>query len=74
VHEDGAEEREDITDGIGDEAARDERPLLNKRLTATLLYEEDQDVQGDQGVRDNGNGPSRGIVVTDGEHRGLLSV
>jgi len=35
VHEHGSEERQEITAGIGQEAARNEGLLLNKSVTAT---------------------------------------
>jgi hypothetical protein len=69
MHEHGSEERRNITGGIRKEAARNESPLHNKRVTATLLYKEKQDVQSNQGIRDQRNSSASGIVVADWEHR-----
>jgi hypothetical protein len=69
VHEHGSEERQPITAGIGKEAARHESPLSNKRVTATQLYKEKQDIQSDQGIRDQRNSSTRGIIITDWEHK-----
>jgi hypothetical protein len=52
VHEHGSEERQKTTEGIGNEAARNESPFPNESVTATELYKEEQDVQSDQGIRD----------------------
>jgi hypothetical protein len=68
MHEHGREERRHIPDGIGVEAARDESPLPHERVTAALLYKEEQDVESDQGIRDERNSPARRIVVTDWKH------
>ena len=67
MHEHGSEERQKITGGIGKEAARNESPLPNKSVTATQLYKEKQDVQSDQGIRDQRNSSARGIIITDWE-------
>jgi hypothetical protein len=72
MHEHGSEERQKITEGIGKEAARNESPLPNKSVTATQLYKEKQDVQSDQGIRDQWNSSARGIIITDWEHRTYL--
>jgi hypothetical protein len=72
VHEHGTEERQEITSGIGQEAGRHEGPLHNKRVTATQLYQEEEHIQGDQGIRDHRNGPARGIIITDWEHEIFL--
>jgi hypothetical protein len=69
MHEHGGKERQKISNGIGQEAAGDEGPLYHKSITATKLYDEKQDVQGDQGIRDQRKCPARAIVITDGEHR-----
>jgi hypothetical protein len=68
MHEHGREERQKITEGIGKETARNESPLPNKRVTAALLYKERQDVQSDQGIRDQRNSSAGGIIITDWEH------
>jgi len=68
MHEHGSEERQKTTEGIGKEAARNESPFPNKSVTATLLYKEKQDVQSDQGIRDQRNSSARGIIITDWEH------
>jgi hypothetical protein len=69
MHEHGSEERQKITEGIGKEAARNESPFPNKSLAATQLYKEKQDVQSDQGIRDQRNSSARGIIITDWEHK-----
>jgi hypothetical protein len=69
MHEHGSEKRQKITEGIGKEAAGNESPLPNKNVTATLLYKEKQDVQSDQGIRDQRNSSARGIIITDWEHK-----
>jgi hypothetical protein len=48
MHEHGSEECQKITEGIGEEAARNESPFLNKSVTATQLYKEKQNVQSEQ--------------------------
>src|SRR4029434_2176327 len=68
MHEHGSEERQKITGGIGKEAARNESPLANKRVAATQLYEEKQDVQSDQGIRDKRYSSASGVIITDWEH------
>src|SRR5580765_5906560 len=72
MHEHGREERRKITEGVGKEAARNEGPLPNKSITAALLYKEKQDVQSDQGIRDQRNSSARGIIITDWEHETYL--
>jgi hypothetical protein len=67
MHEHGSEERQKITEGIGKEPARNESPLPNKSVTATQLYKEKQDVQNDQGIRDQRNSSASGIIITDWE-------
>jgi hypothetical protein len=52
VHEHGSKEREEIRAGISQEAAGHKSPLANKRVTATQLYKEKQDVQSNQGICD----------------------
>jgi hypothetical protein len=69
MHEHGSEEGQKITGGIGKETARNERPFPNKSVTATQLYKEKQDVQSDQGIRDERNSSTRGIIITDWEHK-----
>jgi hypothetical protein len=69
MHEHGSEERQKITEGIANEAARNESPLSNKSVTATQFHIEKQDVQGDQGIRDQRNCSARGIIITDREHK-----
>jgi hypothetical protein len=69
MHEHGSEERQKITEGIAKEAARNESPLSNKSVTATQFHIEKQDVQGDQGIRDQRNSSARGIIITDWEHK-----
>jgi hypothetical protein len=69
MHEHGSEERQKITEGIGKEAARNESPLPNKSVTATLLYKEKQNVQSDQGIRDQRNSSAGGIIITDWHHK-----
>jgi hypothetical protein len=69
MHEHGSEERQKITEGIGKEAARNESPLPNKSVTATQLYKEKQDVQSDEGIRDQRKSSARGIVITYWEHK-----
>jgi hypothetical protein len=71
MHEHGSEERQKITEGIGKEAARNESPLPNKSVTATPLYKEKQDVQSEQGIRDQRNSSARGIIITDWDHKDL---
>jgi len=68
MHEHGSEERHKITEGIGEEAARDERPLPNKSITTTHLDKEKQDVQSDEGIRDQWDSSAGGIVITDWQH------
>jgi hypothetical protein len=58
-----------VISGIGKEAARNESPLPNKSVTATQLYKEKQDVESDQGIRDQRNGSARGIIITDWDHK-----
>jgi hypothetical protein len=53
---------------IGHETTRNERPLLHEGIAAAELNKEEQDVQCDQRVRDDGNGSFAGVVVTDGKH------
>jgi len=67
MHEHGSEERQKIPEGIGKKAARNESPLPNKSVTATLLYKEKQDVQSDQGIRDQRNSSARRIIITERE-------
>src|SRR4030095_10932147 len=69
MHEHGSEERRKITGGIRKEAARNESPPPNKRVAATLLDKEKQDVQRNQGIRNQRNSSARGIVIADWEHR-----
>ncbi len=69
MHEHGSEERQKITGGIGKEAAGNKSPLTNKSFTATQLYKEKQDVQSDQGIRDQRNSSARGIIITDWDHK-----
>jgi len=69
MHEHGSEERRKITEGIGQKAAGNESPLHNKSVTATQLYKEKQDVQSDQGIRDQRNSSAGGIIIADWEHR-----
>jgi hypothetical protein len=69
MHEHGSEERRKITGGIRKEAARNESPPRNKRITASLLDKEKHDVQRNQGIRNQRNSSARGIVVADWEHR-----
>jgi hypothetical protein len=71
MHEHGSEERQKIAGGIGKEAAGNESPFSNKCLTATHLYKEEQDVQSDQGIRDQRNGSASSIIITNWEHKGL---
>ena len=47
VYEHGTEERQEITRGIGKEAAGDKGTLLNKSVAAAQFWEEEQDVQND---------------------------
>jgi hypothetical protein len=68
MHEHGREERQKITEGIRKESAGNERPLHNKSVSAALLYEEKQEVQSDQGIRDERNSSAGGIIITDWEH------
>jgi hypothetical protein len=65
VHEHGSEEGQEITAGIGKEAARYESPLANERVTAAQLYKEEQDVQSDQGIRDQRKSSARAVIITD---------
>jgi len=67
MHEHESEERQKITEGIGKKAARNESPLHNKSVTATQLYKEKQDVQSDQGIRDQRKSSASGIIITDWE-------
>jgi hypothetical protein len=67
VHEHGGEDRQEITTGVGKEAVRNEGPLHNKSVTATQLYKEKQDVQSDQGIRDQRHSSASGIIITDWE-------
>jgi hypothetical protein len=69
MHEHGSEERQKIAEGIGKEAARNESPPFNKGVTATQLYKEKQDVQSDQGIRDQRNSSAAAIIITDWEHK-----
>jgi hypothetical protein len=69
MHEHGSEERRKISQGIGQEAPGNESPLPNKSVTATQLDKEKQDVQSDQGIRDQRKSSARTIVITDWEHR-----
>src|SRR6476620_9433533 len=72
MHEHGSEERRKVSSGIGHEAPGNEGPLPDKRVTATELYKEEQDVQSHQGIRDQRNSSARAIVVTDWEHESCL--
>jgi hypothetical protein len=74
MHEHGSEERQRITEGIGKEAARNESPLPNKSVTATQLYKEKQDVQSNQGKRDQRSRSAVAIIITDWEHKICLLV
>jgi hypothetical protein len=76
MHEHGSEERQKITGRIGKEAARNESPLPNKRVTVTTtrLYKEKQDVQRDQGIRDQRNSSAKGIIIAIGNITLLLLV
>jgi len=69
MHKHGSKERQKITEWIGKKAARNESPLPNKSVTAALLYKEKQDVQSDQGIRDQWNSSARRIIITDWEHK-----
>jgi hypothetical protein len=68
MHEHGREDRQTIAEGIRKEAAGNEGPRLNKSVTAALLDKEEQDVQSDQGIRDQRNSSASGIVIADWEH------
>jgi hypothetical protein len=50
VHEHGSEDRQEITAGVGKEAARNEGPLHNKSFTATQFYKEVDEIHSDQGI------------------------
>jgi hypothetical protein len=65
MHEHGSEKRQKITEGIGKEAAGNESPLPNKSVTATQLDKEKQDVQSNEGIRDQRKSSASGIVITD---------
>ena len=52
VHEHGAEHRGDVAGGIGGEAGRNEGPLLDERVAVVELEQEDEGVDGDQGIGD----------------------
>jgi hypothetical protein len=69
MHEHGCQERQKITEGIGQEAARNESPPFNKSVTATQLYKEKQDVQSNQGIRDQRNSSAAAIIITDWKHK-----
>jgi hypothetical protein len=71
MHEHGCEDGQKISAGISKEAAGDKGPLLNKRITAAHFYEEEQDVQSEQGISDQRKNSARGIIVTDGKHNDL---
>ena len=43
--------------------------MLDKLVAAAELDQEEQHVEGDQDVGDDGQRPSLGIVVADGEHQ-----
>jgi hypothetical protein len=58
---------------MGEEADRDKRPCPDKRISPAQFDEEEQDIEGDQGVRDYGNCPAIAVVVTNGKHPVLLS-
>jgi hypothetical protein len=68
VHEHGGEERQEITDGVGEEAAGDKSPLHDKRITSGQFKEEEQNVQGNQNISDHREGSPRTIIITDWEH------
>src|SRR3989304_7841778 len=68
MHEHGSEEGHRITEGIGKEAGWNESPFSNEGVAASQLYKEEQDVQSDQGIRDQRNRSARGIVITDWKH------
>jgi hypothetical protein len=68
VHEHGSDECQGLPEGVGKEAARDESPLLNEGVTPSQFYNEEQDVQSDQGIRDQGNGSARGIIIANWQH------
>ena len=55
--------------GLARKRLRNESPLPNKSVTATQLYKEKQDVQSDQGIRDQRNSSASGIIITDWEHK-----
>jgi hypothetical protein len=74
MHEHGREERQKITGGVSNEATRNESPLPNKSVTATLLYKEKMDVQSDQGIRDQRNSSARSIIIAYWEHKMYLLV
>jgi len=75
MHEHGCEEHQRITEGIGKEAVRNESPPFNKSVTATQLYKEKQDVQSNQGIRDQRNSSAAAVIITDWEHKiGLFSI
>jgi hypothetical protein len=68
MHEHGSEKRWKITRGICKEAAGNESPLINKSVTTTHFYEEEQDVQGDQSISDQRNRSASTIIITDWHH------
>src|SRR5450759_5280142 len=69
VHEHRSEDGQETGAGIGKEAAGDKSPFHNESVTATQLYQEKQNVQSDQGIRDQWNSSARGIIITDWQHK-----
>jgi hypothetical protein len=65
MHEHGCEERREVTDGVGKEAAGNKSPLHNESVTAIQFYEEKQNVQDDQSVGNQWNCSTRAIIITD---------
>src|SRR5450830_50792 len=69
VHEHGSEDGQETGAGIGKEAAGDKSPFHNESVTATQFYQEEQNVQSDQGISNKRNSSARGIIITDWQHK-----
>jgi hypothetical protein len=68
MHEHGAQHSRRFAGGIGAEPARNKGPLFDERLAAVQLDEEDQDVENNQYIGDNGDCSAPTVIVANRKH------
>src|SRR6266496_5008109 len=68
MHEHGREHREEITARILEQTSRDHGPVFNKGFAATQLHEEEEQVESDQRISHDRDGPARTIVIANWKH------